>query len=166
MTNLVDQVRELLDTIQQNLFDVAKEKRDACVKQVRTWEEFVEALAQKKLILAPWCDEEEVEKEVKVRTKGEIGAAKTLCSPFDQPALELVISLDNFMADSKLLHCSDSSDLRTDNFFFYIGAHLIIVFFCCLNIVEVIYTISQVPFASLLESQLRSGRIGAEVTKL
>ncbi|KNA10120.1 hypothetical protein SOVF_147360 isoform A [Spinacia oleracea] len=88
MANLVDQVKELLDTIQQNMFDLAKEKRDACVKEVRTWDEFVEALAQKKLILAPWCDEEEVEKDVKARTKGEIGAAKTLCSPFDQPALE------------------------------------------------------------------------------
>ncbi|XP_021762586.1 proline--tRNA ligase, cytoplasmic-like [Chenopodium quinoa] len=88
MADLVDQVKELLDAIQQNLFDVAKEKRDACVKEVRTWDEFVEALAQKKLILAPWCDEEEVEKDVKARTKGEIGAAKTLCSPFDQPALE------------------------------------------------------------------------------
>lgn len=58
MANLVDQVKELLDTIQQNMFDLAKEKRDACVKEVRTWDEFVEALAQKKLILAPWCDEE------------------------------------------------------------------------------------------------------------
>ncbi|CAL5352138.1 unnamed protein product [Camellia sinensis] len=30
----------------------------------------------------------EVEKDVKARTKGEMGAAKTLCSPFDQPALD------------------------------------------------------------------------------
>lgn len=88
MANLVGQVKELLDTIQQNLFDVAKQKRDACIQIVRTWDEFVEALAQKKLILAPWCDEEEVEEDVKRRTKGETGAAKTLCSPFDQPELE------------------------------------------------------------------------------
>jgi len=58
MANLVAQVKELLDTIQQNLLDVAKQKRDACIQIVRTWDEFVEALAQKKLILAPWCDEE------------------------------------------------------------------------------------------------------------
>ncbi|XP_010693974.2 proline--tRNA ligase, cytoplasmic isoform X1 [Beta vulgaris subsp. vulgaris] len=88
MANLVDQVKELLDTIQQNMFDVAKQKRDECIKVVRTWDEFIEALGQKKLILAPWCDEEEVEKDVKARTKGEMGAAKTLCSPFDQPELE------------------------------------------------------------------------------
>ena len=29
-----------------------------------------------------------MEKDVKARTKGEIGAAKTLCSPFDQPTLD------------------------------------------------------------------------------
>lgn len=47
----------MLDNIQQNLFDVAKQKRDACIKTVRTWDEFIEALGQKKMILAPWCDE-------------------------------------------------------------------------------------------------------------
>ncbi|GJN11636.1 hypothetical protein PR202_ga29839 [Eleusine coracana subsp. coracana] len=30
---------------------------------------------------------QEVEKDVKARTKGELGAAKTLCTPFDQPEL-------------------------------------------------------------------------------
>ncbi|GMH08273.1 hypothetical protein Nepgr_010113 [Nepenthes gracilis] len=85
---MVDQVKEILDKIQQNLLNVAKQKRDECIKKIRTWDEFVEALGQKKLILAPWCDEEEVEKDVKARTKGEMGAAKTLCTPFDQPVLE------------------------------------------------------------------------------
>ena len=28
-----------------------------------------------------------MEKDVKARTKGEMGAAKSLCSPFDQPEL-------------------------------------------------------------------------------
>lgn len=58
MDNLVEEVKNLLDNIQQNLFDVAKQKKDACIQVVKTWEEFVEALGQKKLILAPWCDEE------------------------------------------------------------------------------------------------------------
>ncbi|TXG68410.1 hypothetical protein EZV62_003345 [Acer yangbiense] len=64
-----------------------KQRRDACIQIARTWDEFVEALGQKKLILAPWCDEEEVEKDVKERTKGDTGAAKTLCTPFDQPEM-------------------------------------------------------------------------------
>lgn len=56
--SLVEQVKELLGNIQHNLFDVAKQKRDACVEIVKTWDEFEAALDKKKLILAPWCDEE------------------------------------------------------------------------------------------------------------
>ncbi|GAA0184887.1 aminoacyl-tRNA synthetase [Lithospermum erythrorhizon] len=85
MKNLAKEVKDMLDNIQQNLFDTAKVKRDACIQVVKTWDEFMEALNQKKMIFAPWCDEEEVERDVKARTKGETGAAKTLCSPFEQP---------------------------------------------------------------------------------
>lgn len=54
----LEQVKAMLDNIQQNLFNVAKRKRDACIQIVNTWEEFAEALSQKKMILAPWCDKE------------------------------------------------------------------------------------------------------------
>ncbi|KAI3440975.1 Protein transport protein SEC23 [Psidium guajava] len=85
--SLVEQVEKILADIQQSLFDAAKQKREACIQIVKTWDEFIDALGKKKMILAPWCDEEEVEKDVKARTKGEMGAVKTLCSPFDQPEL-------------------------------------------------------------------------------
>ncbi|TYG71674.1 hypothetical protein ES288_D05G417000v1 [Gossypium darwinii] len=65
----------MLDKIQQNLFDVAKQKRDACIEVVKTWDEFVKP---------------EVEKDVKARTRGEMGAAKSLCTPFEQPELSEV----------------------------------------------------------------------------
>ncbi|KAL7116032.1 hypothetical protein ACP275_04G217300 [Erythranthe tilingii] len=87
MADLVKGVKDMLNNIQQSLFDAATQKRDACIHVVHTWEEFTEALGEKKMILAPWCDEEEVEKDVKTRTNGEMGAAKSLCTPFDQPAL-------------------------------------------------------------------------------
>lgn len=58
MANLVEQVNDLLNNIQRSLFEVAKQKRDACIQTVNTWEEFAEALSQNKMILAPWCDEE------------------------------------------------------------------------------------------------------------
>ncbi|KAG9145536.1 hypothetical protein Leryth_022041, partial [Lithospermum erythrorhizon] len=58
MKNLVKEVKDMLDNIQQNLFDMAKVKRDACIQVVKTWDEFMEALNQKKMIFAPWCDEE------------------------------------------------------------------------------------------------------------
>lgn len=52
------EIKKLLDTIQQNLFDVAKQKRDECIQIIHTWDEFVQALNQRKMIFAPWCDEE------------------------------------------------------------------------------------------------------------
>lgn len=55
---MVEQIEEMLGKIQQSLFESAKQKRDTCVQIAKTWDEFVEALGQKKLILAPWCDEE------------------------------------------------------------------------------------------------------------
>ncbi|KAM7252696.1 hypothetical protein ACFE04_008205 [Oxalis oulophora] len=85
--SLTERVTELLDDVQQSLFETAKQKRNACIQTAKSWDEFVEALGQKKMILAPWCDEEEVERDVKNRTKGEMGAAKSLCTPFDQPEL-------------------------------------------------------------------------------
>jgi prolyl-tRNA synthetase len=57
-TDLVEHVRMLLDEIQDSLFETAKQKRDACIKVIHTWDEFTTALNEKKLILAPWCDEE------------------------------------------------------------------------------------------------------------
>lgn len=61
MTNLVEEVKVLLDGIQENLLKTAQEKRDACVEVIHTWDEFTTALNNKRLILAPWCDEEVLE---------------------------------------------------------------------------------------------------------
>jgi prolyl-tRNA synthetase len=33
---LVEQVKEMLDNIQQSLFDAAKQKQDACIQTVKT----------------------------------------------------------------------------------------------------------------------------------
>lgn len=77
----------LLEEIQENLFKRAKQERDLCIREVSTWDGFIEALNDKKMALAPWCGEAEVEEDVKARTKGDLGAAKTLCMPYDQPEL-------------------------------------------------------------------------------
>lgn len=58
VNDLVEKVKELLGSIQESLFNAAKEKRDACIKVVNTWDEFIAALNDKNMILAPWCDEE------------------------------------------------------------------------------------------------------------
>ncbi|KAL6135557.1 hypothetical protein ACLB2K_067784 [Fragaria x ananassa] len=84
MVDMAKEVKDMLDKIQQNLFDVAKQKRDASVTVARTWDEFTVALSENRLILAPWCDEQAVEEDVKARTNSE---AKSLCSTFEQPQL-------------------------------------------------------------------------------
>jgi hypothetical protein len=55
--DLVEEIKKLLGNIQQNMFDVAKQKQLECIQVIHTWDEFVEALDQRKMILAPWCDE-------------------------------------------------------------------------------------------------------------
>ncbi|CAH9073795.1 unnamed protein product [Cuscuta epithymum] len=87
LASIADQVKVVLDDIQQNLFDIAKQKRDACVEVVDTLDEFVNALNRKKVVLAPWCDEEAVEKDVKAQTKMKVSSIKTICSPLEQPEL-------------------------------------------------------------------------------
>ncbi|XP_045805042.1 proline--tRNA ligase, cytoplasmic-like [Trifolium pratense] len=85
--DLVEEIKKMLNNIQQNMFDVAKRKQDECIQVIQTWDEFVEALHQRKIILAPWCDDKVVELDVKEKTENEMGAVKILCSPFDQPKL-------------------------------------------------------------------------------
>lgn len=52
MDNLVEQVQEILLDIQESLFNAAKEKREASVEVIKTWDQFIKALKEKKLILA------------------------------------------------------------------------------------------------------------------
>lgn len=84
---LSSRVGELLEEIQKDMFERAKVKRDSCIVKAANWDEFINALNNKMMVLAPWCDEVDVEEDVKAKTKGEMGAAKTLCMPFDQPEL-------------------------------------------------------------------------------
>jgi prolyl-tRNA synthetase len=51
---LVEEIKKLLSNIQQNMFNVAKQKRDECIQVIHTWDEFVQALDQIKMILAHW----------------------------------------------------------------------------------------------------------------
>ena len=86
--DLVERVKGLMEEIQRDLYVVAKRKLEESIQKVETWDEFKEALRQKNLVLAPWCDEVEVQNDVKENTNGENEAgAKTLCTPFEQPEL-------------------------------------------------------------------------------
>ncbi|KAK9088071.1 hypothetical protein Syun_030465 [Stephania yunnanensis] len=152
-SNLVEQVKDILDNIQQRLFDAAKQKRDACIKVAKTWEEFAAALNEKKLILVPWCDEEEVEKDVKTRTKGDMGAAKTLCTPFEQPELPegiLPLYYDVFLHQ------------RSQHSFEFYAVFRAAWNFMQFLVSQVCGCFLQEHYALHQESQLRSGLTGVE----
>ena len=69
LDNLERDVASLLDTIQADLYSKAKSSFDSNIAIISKWEEFVPALNQKKLVMIPFCLEEECEDDIKERTK-------------------------------------------------------------------------------------------------
>jgi len=105
LDNVAARTKELLDDIHHSLLSNAQKQRDERIARITKWEEFIPALDQKKMVLAPWCDNTSCEDQVKVKSSDKkkeaepqldkaeefeplTGAAKSLCIPFDQPALE------------------------------------------------------------------------------
>jgi len=98
---LADAVLRLLDDIQAALLVKSTKERDDHVAQVTEWSQFVPALDARNIALCPWCEVTACEDDVKRRSAEEslkqkeeensgfrlTGAAKTLCIPFNQPAL-------------------------------------------------------------------------------
>lgn len=94
-------VSEALRDIQISTFEKARATRDKCISRVSNWEDFVPALDERAMVLAPWCEELACEEDVKDRSAAESlarqgeqgadvdvralsGAAKTLCIPFEE----------------------------------------------------------------------------------
>lgn len=86
---LAAKVPVLLEQIQGDMYARARAAFDGCIEVAYTWDDFMAALERKHMVLAPWCDEEAAEDEVKKRsaTKDAMGA-KTLCLPLEQPELK------------------------------------------------------------------------------
>lgn len=92
---------DILVAIHDGMFSKAKAERDARLKTVEKWDDFVSALDAKCLILAPWCEDSGCEESIKERSahkavqtvseSGEVDirapsmGAKSLCIPFEQP---------------------------------------------------------------------------------
>ncbi|XP_052767806.1 bifunctional glutamate/proline--tRNA ligase-like [Mya arenaria] len=91
--NLVQQVKDLLETIQKDMFDKAKKDLDSNMTVSHNWDEFCNGLDQNKLIQAPFCGEIPCEDAIKKDSARDVvveeGApamgAKGLCIPFKQP---------------------------------------------------------------------------------
>lgn len=91
--NVTGQVLDLLSNIQSYLFEKAKTEMDTHLSRVEKWDDFVTALSQRHIILAPFCGVEECEDRIKEMSKMSVdvepGApsmgAKSLCIPSQQP---------------------------------------------------------------------------------
>jgi prolyl-tRNA synthetase len=80
-TDIKKRAGELLADIQENLFKTAKKNIESSMVHAKDWDEFADAVKDKRYIRAPHCGEGECEDSIKERTEG----VKTTCVPFDQP---------------------------------------------------------------------------------
>jgi prolyl-tRNA synthetase len=100
------------------MFEKAEKARDDHMKDVSNWEQFMEALNGRNICMAPWCNRQECEVNVKDRSKEEslkamedqnedevllTGSAKTLCIPFVQDPLK---------EDEKCFCCGEKATTR------------------------------------------------------
>ncbi|MBQ0087453.1 MAG: proline--tRNA ligase [Bacteroidales bacterium] len=80
---LAGYVSELLDTIQNNMYEKALEFRDSHVVKVDTWEEFKEKIEDGGFLLCHWDGTPETEEKIKEETKATIR-----CIPIDSCVCE------------------------------------------------------------------------------
>ncbi|MBN1157650.1 proline--tRNA ligase [Candidatus Woesearchaeota archaeon] len=74
------EVKQLLDDIQKSIYDKAKKFLEESTVKVDNWDDFMKAIGKRKLVLAPFCGEEECEDWIKDKT----GGATSRCIPFNQ----------------------------------------------------------------------------------
>ncbi len=88
---------QLVTTIHDDMYAKASAARDEHLKSVTNWDEFMQALNNRDICLADWCDEKCCEERIKDQSKEEsmkamaemnedeallTGSAKTLCIPY------------------------------------------------------------------------------------
>ncbi len=69
-------VSEILNRMQKEMFEKAKKRMDENIVYVKTKEEFLKAIKEKKLIKMNWCSNSKCEEEIKEKT-----GASTRCTP-------------------------------------------------------------------------------------
>ncbi|KAG7194476.1 uncharacterized protein KQ657_004689 [Scheffersomyces spartinae] len=101
LAELETKIPEILDDMQKGLLDKARKDFDEHRVFVHEWKDFVPTLNSKNVIVAPWCGDADCEDDIKdssakknngedeqVDEKAPSMGAKSLCIPFEQPALK------------------------------------------------------------------------------
>ncbi|KAI0790391.1 prolyl-tRNA synthetase [Abortiporus biennis] len=93
LEDLASTVSKLLTTIQSDMFKRAQDAYYSRLKVVTEWKDVVPTLDDKCVVVAPWCEEEACEDDIKERSgksaepqdeRAPSAGAKSLCIPFDQ----------------------------------------------------------------------------------
>lgn len=95
ISELETKIPKLLEEFQDRLLSKAKQKQQESTVKVDSFEQVMDVLNQKKMVIAPWCEEVSCEEEIKKETtrlslenednQSMTGAMKSLCIPKDQP---------------------------------------------------------------------------------
>ncbi|XP_055526101.1 bifunctional glutamate/proline--tRNA ligase isoform X2 [Wyeomyia smithii] len=103
--NAVNDIKALLKTIHTSMYKRAEKNLQDHLKVTKQWDEFLQFLETKNIIMSPFCGETPCEDNIKSDSarddaEAEPGApsmgAKSLCIPFEQPA--------NIHSDEKCIH--------------------------------------------------------------
>jgi prolyl-tRNA synthetase len=101
LADLATAIPALLEQVQHDMFAKALKQREGRTTQISRWDEFEPVLNKGNMALAPYCEEIACEDNIKKKS-GEkkapnaeqeekgfrlTGAAKSLCIPFEQPAI-------------------------------------------------------------------------------
>lgn len=100
LDGLAKSMNEMLEKIQEDMYQKAKTEYDAHVIKVTEWSKFVPALDAKNVILVPFCKTESCEDKIKENSARQVDGdepvderapsmgAKSLCIPLEQPESE------------------------------------------------------------------------------
>ena len=76
------EVESTLEKIQNDLFNKSEKHLNSSLVEAKNWNDFKNALSDKKIVLAPFCNQKNCEEYIKDKTKG----GKSLNIPFSQPS--------------------------------------------------------------------------------
>jgi prolyl-tRNA synthetase family I len=82
--NFLNAITELLDHMQEDMFNRAKTIRDSNINFCNNITDFETSLKNKQMCLVPWCEIPECEDQIVVHCKTNGITMKSLCIPFDQ----------------------------------------------------------------------------------
>ena len=84
MDNLENEIKTILDSIQQNLYNQAKQFVDHCSVDVNTIDELVDAVARGKVGVGYHCGDIDCEQKLKEETGIQTRVIISECSPDDE----------------------------------------------------------------------------------